>query len=207
MAKRNRKRKPARRSPFRQAKPIILAVLEGQTEAEYIQTFSKYQKNPRVKVEVVPQAGVPFTVVEKALEKKEEAEDDAKRQKDENLKYDEVWCVFDIDEHPKVPQAIQLAESNNLELAISNPCFELWLWLHFAAQPGQQHRHKLQSNLKRNYLPNYDKHVDFAVMAKGYDNAVSRAERLEQEAEEEGEERRNPTTGVWRLTTSIARSD
>ena len=37
----------------------------------------------------------------------------------------EVWCVFDIDEHPKVLEASQQAMDNGLKVAISNRCFEL----------------------------------------------------------------------------------
>ena len=44
--------------------------------------------------------------------------------------YDEIWCVFDIDEHPNVPQAVEEARQVGVEVAVSNPCFELWLVLH-----------------------------------------------------------------------------
>ncbi|MGH3940412.1 MAG: RloB family protein, partial [Pseudonocardiaceae bacterium] len=47
------------------------------------------------------------------------------------------WCVFDVEwpkNHPNLKQAIQLARDHNIRLAISNPCFELWLILHFEDQ-------------------------------------------------------------------------
>lgn len=204
MAKRNRQRKPARRSPYKDSKPLILVVTEGKfTEPEYLETFARYYKNSRVKVQVHRDAGVPKTIVETAKELKAENKKEAKAQKDENLKFDEVWCVFDIDEHPNIPQAVDMARSNGFQLAISNPCIELWLWLHFAPQPGLRHRHDLQAMLKEQYLPDYDKHIDFAEMSSGYQNAVDRAKRLEKDAEEENDAGRNPTTGIWRLTQSI----
>ncbi|MFG6096031.1 RloB family protein [Leptothoe sp. ISB3NOV94-8A] len=207
MAKRNRERKKARRAPYRQIKPIILVVSEGKvTEPNYISTFAKYHRNSRVEVELHGGIGVPKTIVEYAINRKAEAEKRARRERDENLVFDEVWCVFDIDQHPNIPEAIQIASSNGLCLAISNPCFELWLWLHFAPQPGMQDRHKLQSMLQK-YIPSYDKHVDFASIADGYKDAVSRAEQLENAALEEDERGRNPTTGVWRLTESIICQD
>lgn len=46
---------------------------------------------------------------------------------------DECWCVFDVEwprHHPHLAQAIRLAEDHGIRLAISNPCFELWLILH-----------------------------------------------------------------------------
>lgn len=202
MAKRNRDRKPARRTPYKNSKPLILVITEGATEHDYIDTFTKHHKNSRVDVQIHGKVGVPITIVEYAKILKLEKEAEAKSKKDDFIKFDEVWCVFDVDEHPKIPEAVQLASSSGLCLAISNPCFELWLWLHFAPQPGAQHRHKLQSMLQE-HIPDYDKHVNFSDISHGYKGAVSRSEKLEDEAREDGEDGRNPTTGVWRLTQSI----
>jgi len=203
MVKRNRSRKPARRAPYKNAKPVILVVTEGKvTEKNYIKTFAAHHRNPRVEIRLHGGVGVPKTIVEHAVNLKVENEQEARKQRDENIKFDEVWCVFDVDEHPKIPEAVQIASSNGLCLAVSNPCFELWLWLHFAPQPGARHRHKLQSMLQA-HIPDYDKDVDFSDISHGYKDAVSRAEKLEDEAREDGEDGRNPTTGMWRLTESI----
>jgi hypothetical protein len=53
------------------------------------------------------------------------------------------------------------------------------------------------------YLPNYEKAVRFRDVEPGYDQAVSRAARLDRDAEAMGEPGRNPTTGVYRLTEAI----
>lgn len=45
--------------------------------------------------------------------------------------YDQVWCVFDRDQHANIDQAVNIAEDNGIEIAISTPCFEVWLILHF----------------------------------------------------------------------------
>lgn len=201
--RRNRERRQARRPAYKESKPVILIVTEGEvTEPEYLEGFARAAKNPRVQIEVVGGAGAPKTIVESAKAKKKEAEKRARREKDENLRYDEVWCVFDIDKHPNIPGAKQMAQDNGMELAISNPCIELWLWLHFADQPGMQHRHDLQRMMKR-HIPNYKKSVDYSEYADGYDAAVRRASRLDKDAKADNDEGRNPTTGVWRLTESI----
>ena len=206
MGKGNRKRRPARRVPYKESKPVILIVTEGEvTEPEYLKGFVRATKNPRVHIEVRGGVGVPKTSVEFAKDRKIEAEEQARGAKDDNLRYDEVWCVFDIDQHPNIPDAKQMARDNGIELAMSNPCFELWLWLHFADQPGMQHRHDLQSMMKQ-HIPNYSKHVNYSDCATGYDEAVKRASRLDKDAKAANEEGKNPTTGVWRLTESI-RSD
>lgn len=57
----------------------------------------------------------------------------------------------------------------------------------------------------KKFLPGYEKHFDFDRVVAGVDLAARRARRLDQEAERTGEKFRNPTTGVYRLTESIAR--
>jgi hypothetical protein len=182
---------------------VILVVTEGKvTEKEYIEGFAKSVRNNRVEVKVYEGAGVPKTVVETAKERKRTAEQRAEREGDDNLRYDEVWAVFDVDEHPSIPDAKQMARDNGIDLAVSNPCIELWLWLHFAEQPGIQHRHDLQQMMKK-HIAGYKKHVDFDDYRDRYDDAVRRSCRLDEQAVEVHEEGRNPTTGVWRLTESI----
>ncbi len=95
-----------------------------------------------------------------------------------------------------------MARDNGIKLAVSNPSFELWLILHFRDNPGPQHRDRMATILK-NFMPGYDKHVDFNSVAHGCGDAVTRARRLDEMADDDGESGRNPTTGVWRLTESI----
>jgi hypothetical protein len=112
----------------------------------------------------------------------------------------------DEHDHSRFNDARQRAHARGIELAVSNPCFELWLLLHFRESPGARHRHHLQ-HLLAGFLPKYDKHLDFATLQGGVHDATLRAARLDRDAEEEGEPGRNPTTGVYRLTTSIARPE
>ncbi len=88
--------------------------------------------------------GTPKTLVERAVEIKTTAEKAARSGKDENLKYDSVWCVFDVDEHPYLAEAQQQARDNGISVAVSNPCFELWALLHFQEQRGHIERHEVQ---------------------------------------------------------------
>ena len=122
---RNRVRRSGRRVPFREPKPKMLIVCEGAiTEKEYFDQFAKFHRNSLVDVIVEGGKGVPLTVMRAAKERKEKAISDAKRKDDEFLKYQSVWCVFDVDDHPNVPEAKIIAADNGIELAISNPCFE-----------------------------------------------------------------------------------
>lgn len=206
MPKRDRERRSARREPFKDSRPTILIVCEGRvTEPEYLRDFYSDLKNPRVKIHFGNGEAVPLTIVRTARDLRRDAEEQARRERDDNLAYDEVWCVFDIDDHPRIPEAQQMARDNDLRLAISNPCFELWLLLHFREPPGAKHRHDLQSMLTE-HLPDYKKRVNFSLVSQGYDAAVKRAKRLENAADSADESGRNPTTGVWRLTEGIRES-
>ncbi len=154
-----RKQKPGRRLPFREPLSRILIVCEGSvTEPEYFKGFEEICQNPRIKIQVADDHGVPLTVVRKAKELKEAAVRHSKRERDENIKFDSVWCVYDIDNHPHHHEAREMAIANDSNLAISNPCFELWLLLHFRDNPGAIDRADLRSMLKQ-FDPDYDKHV------------------------------------------------
>ena len=55
----------------------------------------------------------------------------------ENLDtFDEVWCIFDKDGHPRQKEAFELAdkiktEGKNLNIALSSRCIEYYFLLHF----------------------------------------------------------------------------
>ena len=201
--RRTRERRPGRRKPFRDPKPTILIVCEGDvTEPNYFNGFVRAFQNPRVTIHISEEHGVPLTLVRIAKSLKDEGKAEAKRQNDENLAYDSVWCVYDVDDHPHLHEAQEMAEANDIELAISNPCFELWLLLHFRDNPGMQHRDTIYTKLK-DYDPDYEKQVDFARYSAGYDEALKRAERMDKLAEDVQSPGCNPTTGVYRLTEEI----
>src|ERR1700683_1611038 len=114
-----------RRRSSRQPRARFLIVCEGQVMEPLYFNDVRLAEHGIIKLEIVP-GGVPKTVVELAVELKEQSERDVRRHRDENLRYDHVWCVFDVDEHPLVPEAKQHAQANSINLAVSNPCFELW---------------------------------------------------------------------------------
>ena len=79
-----------------------------------------------------PAQGVPDTLATKAAELARKlgllpGRRKAKNSFEEN---DEVWAVFDRDEHPNFDQAIDRCRRAGVRVARSNPCFELWLILH-----------------------------------------------------------------------------
>jgi hypothetical protein len=134
---------------------------------------------------------------------KKEAENRAKREQDPNFLYAEVWCVFDVDDHPHIQDARQQARDNGIKLAISNPCFELWIVLHFEDQRKAIDRAKLQRVCQK-YIPGYQKDVPFEKLKPHYEAAVQRALDLESWQKTRGcSDETNPWTGVHHLTEML----
>jgi len=182
-----------------------LVLSEGEcTEPEYLEGFRRWCRNPLVSVKIAEERGVPLTLVRAAKKHRADAQKAAKREGDENHAYDEVWCVFDVDEHPYLNQALDEARTAGIEVALSNPCFELWLLLHFQDSPGPRGHKELPALLSRHIGP-YDKRVRIELLWPRYEDAKRRAERLDRDANEAAEPQRNPTTGVYRLTETIRR--
>jgi hypothetical protein len=99
----------------------------------------------RVKVVVLPTPpGSGLSSPEKVVERLKEAFQEAKRNR-ECQEDDEFWVLFDADHHVRdthlrgTTKALAQAKQVGFEVAISNPCFELWLLLHHEEVPsGQQ---------------------------------------------------------------------
>jgi len=137
-----------------------------------------------------------------AAEQRAESERQAKAEHDANLKFDEVWAMFDVDEHPKLKEAIELADREGVKVAVSNPCFELWALLHFEDQRGHIERKKLRERLKR-HMKGYDKELDFSKLRDTYEAALTRAKALHEAAKKSGQSRPNPSTDAYLLTETI----
>lgn len=181
----------------------ILVLCEGHhTEPQYLRGLRDWCRNPLVEVIVDDEHGVPLTLVQRAKAAKLDAARRAARERDDNASYDAVWCVFDTDEHPNLEQARAMAREGGIEVALSNPCFELWLLLHFRESPGMRGRKEV-ARMLRKHVASYDKRVEFAVYRQGYAAAVTRAQRLERDAAADGEDGRNPSTGVHRLAEAV----
>ena len=181
----------------------LLIVCEGErTEPGYFEGLRRELRQPLVEIEIIPRAGVPKSVVERAREKKSEAEQLAKQRRDDNLMYDEVWCVFDVDRHPMLREAIQQARDNGLHTAISNPCFELWILLHFQDQRAALSGYDALCGCRK-HVPRYAKRVsaeDYALLRASYNEAYGRAKALDEWQHGRGCAGENPSTSVYILT-------
>ena len=201
--RRNDDRALVRRGPTREPLPLVLVVCEGEvTEPQYINAFRLAHGANTVRVRVEAPGGDPQALVERAVKLRDEAAVRAVREGDENVAFDEVWCVLDVDEHARLGEARTVAEQAAIRLAISNPCFELWLVLHFADH-GAHLNAKRTTELLKKHFPGYEKHVRFESLSPGYADAVRRAAALDQRHAKAGTDGGNPSTGVYRLTERI----
>jgi len=192
-----------RRGPQVEPRPRILLVCEGEaTERGYFEDMRREAHVRLIHLFVDRVHGVPKTLVRRAVELKRAAERDARRSGDINLRYDAVWCVFDVDEHPNMPEALQQAKDNGIKVAISNPCFELWLLLHFEDQRAFIDRAAAHAACRR-HMPRYEKRVTYSELKAKYADAVKRAEHLNAWQTSRGCSGANPSTTVHSLTELI----
>ena len=138
-------RRPRRRVAQQDTRRVIRVLTEGEiTEPEYLTAWTRYNRR-HVRLDISDRGMTPKTLVSRAREHVRKNRPMKRRAPD----YDEIWCVFDIDEHPDVPQAIEEARQGGIEIAVSNPCFELWLVLHAQAQTAHIERQPAQRLFRR----------------------------------------------------------
>lgn len=208
MSKRRGELAPARarrrpHSPRRRKKRFLLYCEGRVTERDYFRDLARFLRSPLIEVKVATEAGRdPLRIVELARAARSDADQSAKRAHDDSLRYDEVWCVFDCDEHTRLKAAIDQATAVDLGLAVSNPCFDLWLLLHFQDQRAAISSKKA-GDAVRKHVPRYGKHMDFAHLEGHGGEAVDRAQKLDKIAHSAGDPYGSPTTGVWRLVVRL----
>lgn len=127
-----RRSERSRRERRRSERPVILVVVEGETEEGYFR-YAKGRLRAQWLVVEKPSRNDPFNLV---LAAKRRATQLAKQ----GLAV-RPWVVFDAearqDEEARgYGKAIAQAEKYGIGVANSSPCFEYWLLLHFA--PGAQ---------------------------------------------------------------------
>lgn len=141
-----------------------------------------------------------MALVRRALEFQSQA-------RDEDGEVDEIWCAFDVEwpeNHPQLREAVALATSNGIRVAISNPCFELWLILHFRNQTAfmtndqaRKTRHECDGSR--------DQSLDGRLYMAHRSEAVGRAKALDMRhrGDRTAFPQDNPSSGMHRLVTSL----
>ena len=120
------RRRPGTRPP----RAITLIVCEGETECTYFATLRQHLKLTAAEV-VIPaptHGSAPISVVDYAIHRGQEPGG-----------FDRIYCVFDRDRHSSFTAARQKLRDHAsrarrrlpLKEAVSIPCFEVWVLMHF----------------------------------------------------------------------------
>ena len=155
------KRSP--RNPFRRTRPKrepykrLLIVCEGsKTEILYFEEIKRRYRLSAANVTIANKGSAPVSVVKSANKLQ-----DIERKLGE--KYDDVFCVFDRDEHQTFDAACDEAKRKKINVARSWPCFEFWLLLHFGYSRKPYARTGTRSPADecirdlKDHLPDYEK--------------------------------------------------
>lgn len=203
--KRSLSRKGANISPL----PVLYIFSEGKvTEPDYINSFYRdCCKVRRVALgPIVKAAGVPMTLVEKCVAKKAELAREARV--DPLEKNSLIWAVFDVDEHPRLDEALAFAHKNGINCAVSNPCIEVWGLMHLSPYERPSTRHQAQAELAK-VMPGYH-HDDspifpWAICRNNVDIAIKNSTTVMHRRTEEGVHfpRGNPTSSFHDLLIAI----
>jgi hypothetical protein len=180
-------RKLARRASYDR----ILIVSEGsKTEPNYFGEIRAAYRLHTANVEVRPSelGTAPIQVVQYA---KELFENGDRHKHIPSRAFEQVYAVFDRDDHGSYRDALNLATTLDGKLRNDNkqpvgfraiasvPSFELWLLLHYEDIQAPIHRDEVMRRL-RQHFPGYEKGVEcaFATTRGRLDTATQRAKAL-----------------------------
>ncbi|MFJ8433012.1 RloB family protein [Kitasatospora sp. NPDC094019] len=121
---------------------------EGEvTEKIYLNGLARDLRGRPISLKIGNTHGEPVKLVTAAIGHAKKVDDP----------FDEVWCVLDVEaprQHPSLDRALRTAKQNGVNCALSSPCFEVWLLLHF--------------DQARAYLASHQAAKDLEKVLKGY---------------------------------------
>jgi len=182
----------------RDTKLFIVATEGKETEKQYFRMFN----STRIKVEILATTEDGKSSPEYVLERL----DKCKKQYDLN-EDDMLWLVSDVDRwgDKKLSAACSQARQRGYNLAISNPCFEVWLTLHFEDINTED---RTCDNFKarlRTILGSYNgSNLNISAYKPNTKDAVNRAKNLHPSSQQDWP----PTLGthVYRLVEILLKS-
>ena len=194
---------PRRRVSHASVRRELLVFVEGLRTEEMYLVYWHRRFRDRVSVTIDRYRATPLPLVEHAFTAKKAEARDARR--GGGRAHDQIWCVFDRDEHPNVPQAIDLAARQGINVAFSNPCLELWFLLHFQDQTAYLERKVAQACAEA--LLDCSKALSpgaLEALAERVDDAKVRARLLDDKHAGDGSPAgSNPSSNVWEIVDQI----
>lgn len=183
----------------------MMVFAEGKkTESIYLKHWHQIFRGKMLLTIAEHVGSAPKTVVRHAADvrKAHLSEEKKKRGK----AYDEYWCVLDVDEHNSLPDALQCAADNDINVALSNPCLELWFLIHFHKQTAYIHRDDAQKEAYKhlNCTKSSFSASSMRKLVSLYDGARSHAMSLDIKHSKDGTAPPcNPSSNIWQLVDII----
>ena len=195
-----------RQVAVRAPKRTFLVFCEGEkTEPAYLKALKRDSAvrdvaSVDIRVDEETSGSVPLTLVEAAAKARA-------RSSGKDGEIDEVWCIFDVEwpqNHPNLARALARARESGVRVAVSNPCFELWLALHF-----EDHTAWLDTDaatrLRHSHDGSKDKGLDGATYMPRRADATRRARSLDERHRRGGTDfpHDNPSSGMYRFLAAV----
>ncbi|MGN7611366.1 RloB family protein [Magnetococcales bacterium HHB-1] len=177
--------------------------MEGKkTEPAYFKGFNQPWKYPVVDVRPPSEGSKadPRQILADLIKRKG-------KHRDADDWQEQFWLVIDTEAnlHARhIPEVIKKAKAEGFHLAISNPCFEVWLLCHFEKfgrmfENCEAVERDLSHCLEQRYNKKYQKNnIHFGDYSAFIDQAVEHAKEI---TRQEGQHSwpQSPGTDVWRL--------
>lgn len=203
--KKRKQSKIVRESKNKKVLPFILIVCEGEKTEPYY--FNWYKENCKqdISIQIEGEGQNTISLVKRSIAIKKAKE------KEENIKFDQVWCVFDRDSFTQqdYDNAFNYANSKNIEVAYSNECFEIWYLLHFhyfnTGMDRETAFKKLDELMKKNYHIRYTKNNPkmFEILKDKQSNAIQYATKHDENIKRWDKWNTNPSTTVYKLVQEL----
>ena len=195
----------SRRVGVRAPRKTLVVFCEGElTEPDYLGALRRLPEvrgQAAVEIRVMPHdPSTPFALVRRASAERKKA-------LREQAEIDEFWCLFDVEapkSHPDLQRAFDLARNNSIRIAVSNPCFEAWLAMHFQTCTGWLSTAEAD-RLRRRLDGSRGKGVDGATYMPKRHDAAKRARLAHDRHSRNGTVPPvdNPSSTMFALTESV----
>ncbi len=163
-------------------KRVHVSAEGSKTEKEYFSMINRMGKQ-EVWVEMVKHKSSDLEVVLEMMKNHLKHPDNKLRE------HDHAWLVVDKDsrDENKFDSLRKWCKHPQHELAISNPCFEYWLLLHYREPLPVQDCNECINKLSSEYIPNYDKDIPEGAeqeLYEGIPEAIRRARKQDSSLDE-----------------------
>lgn len=188
----------------RQERKLVLIAAEGinKTEKTYFNEFNRKQREYTIQFCKGDDTD-PVHIVDEAIRSMNNSDF-------ESDFGDIAFAVMDTDfgKEIQISEARKTAENNGVNLILSNPCFEIWLLLHFRYSTRSYYNNNEVIDTLKTEWPEYRKNIaSYDTIADRLGNAMVNAERLKRYHENvnsnESIEFCNPSTDVYRVVKVI----